>query len=83
MTFKTFSADEIWGVRKVCIEHMASMLKFLKYNETLKLNECFEFFKKCLVDANRWVKNQVLVQYGPIVHQIYLKIESIPENEKE
>ena len=61
LTFKTFSKDDIWGVRKVCIEHMANLIKYLSYKETLKLNECFDFFKNCLVDQNRWVKNQVLI----------------------
>ena len=25
-TFKTFNADEIWGVRKVCIENLANLI---------------------------------------------------------
>ena len=25
-TFKTFNNDEIWGVRKVCIENVASLM---------------------------------------------------------
>lgn len=36
---------------------MGNLIKYLKYTETIKLNECFEFFKNCLVDQNRWVKN--------------------------
>ena len=73
-TFKTFNNDEIWGVRKVCIENLANLLKYLKNDEIEKFNDCIDFFKRCLNDSNRWVKNQSLVQFGPIVHQIYLKI---------
>ena len=73
-----FSLDEIWGVRKVCVENMAELVKFLKNDESEKLNYCFKFFKKCLTDSNRWVKNQALIQFGPIVHQIYLKRKDLP-----
>lgn len=62
---------------------MGNLIKYLKYTETIKLNECFEFFKNCLVDQNRWVKNQVLIQYGPIVNELYLKIKELPEDAKE
>ena len=56
-TFLDFSKDEIWGVRKVCVENMAELIKYLKYDETDKLNYCFEFFQKSMNDTNRWVKN--------------------------
>ena len=56
-SFKTFNADEIWGVRKVCIENVANLMKYLKNDEIEKLNDCIEFFKRCLSDSNRWVKN--------------------------
>jgi hypothetical protein len=56
-TFMDFSLDEIWGVRKVCVENMSELIKYLKFDETEKLNYCFKFFKKCLTDSNRWVKN--------------------------
>lgn len=49
-------------------------MKYLKNDEIEKYNECIDFFKRCLNDSNRWVKNQSLVQFGPIIHQIYLKI---------
>jgi len=39
--FKTFINDEIWGVRKVCIENMTNLMKYLKYHETERLTECF------------------------------------------
>jgi hypothetical protein len=56
-TFLEFSKDEIWGVRKVCVENMAELIKYLKHDETEKLNYCFEFFQKSMNDTNRWVKN--------------------------
>ena len=56
-TFKTFNNDEIWGVRKVCIENLANLLKYLKNDEIDKFNDCIDFFKRCLNDSNRWVKN--------------------------
>ena len=79
--FKVFSADEVWGVRKACIEHMDKLVQHLHHDDEEKLEECLNFFKKCLTDSNRWVKNQALVQFGPIVHKIYLKYE--PEAPKE
>lgn len=54
------SKDELWGVRKVCIENMSELIKYLKYDEIEKLNYCFEFFKLSMIDSNRWVKNQAL-----------------------
>jgi hypothetical protein len=59
-TFTTFKEDEIQGVRKVCIENMSNIIKHLRNTEDTKLNECFEFFKKCLYDSNRQVKNTAL-----------------------
>ena len=35
--FYDFSLDEIWGVRKVCIENMADLIKYFKCDETDKL----------------------------------------------
>lgn len=77
-TFQQFNSDEIWGVRKVCIENLASMMKYLRYDDVSRITECIEFFKRCLHDTNRWVKNQALIQFGPIVHQIFLKLEQVP-----
>lgn len=82
-TFQKFNNDDIWGVRKVCIENLASLMKHLKYDDVQRITECIEFFKRCLNDSNRWVKNQALIQFGPIVHQIYLKIEQIPDANKD
>lgn len=82
-TFQLFNNDEIWGVRKVCIENLASLMKYLPYDDVQRITECIEFFKRCLNDANRWVKNQALIQFGPIVHQIFLKIEQVPDGNKD
>ena len=56
---------------------MSELLKYLKNDELEKLQYCFQFFKKCLTDSNRWVKNQALIQFGPIVHQIHLKRQEL------
>lgn len=82
-TFQQFNNDEIWGVRKVCIENLASLMKFIPYDDVQRITECIEFFKRCLNDSNRWVKNQALIQFGPIVHQIFLKIEQVPDANKD
>jgi hypothetical protein len=60
-TFLKFKDDEIWGVRKVCIEKLSSLIKCLKVEEFDKMKECVEFFKKSLVDTNKWVKTQALI----------------------
>ena len=52
-TFTAFRQDEIHGVRKVCIENMSNLIKHLQDDADQKLEECFEFFKKCLYDSNR------------------------------
>lgn len=54
-------------------------MKYLRHDDVQRITECIEFFKRCLNDANRWVKNQALIQFGPIVHQIFLKIEQVPD----
>ena len=36
-TFKEFNSDEVWGVRKVCIENLAKIVKHLNYKEDEKL----------------------------------------------
>ena len=61
LTFQQFNLDDIWGVRKVCIENLANLIKYLKPSEITKIQECVEFFKRCLNDSNRWVKNQSLI----------------------
>ena len=38
-TFKQFNQDEIWGVRKVCIENISNLVKYLK---PLTIFEIFE-----------------------------------------
>lgn len=60
-TFSKFNKDDIWGVRKVCIENLPNLVKYLKAEDIQRINECIEFFKRCLSDSNRWVKNQALV----------------------
>lgn len=37
-TFKDFNSDDIWGVRKVCIENLANLIKYLKVTEFEKLS---------------------------------------------
>ena len=42
-TFQQFNNDEIWGVRKVCIENLASLMKFIPYDDVQRITECIEF----------------------------------------
>ena len=56
-SFFDFSKDEIWGVRKVCVETMSELIKYLEFHEIEKFKYCFEFFQKSMNDSNRWVKN--------------------------
>ena len=73
--YQEFSKDEVWGVRKASIENTSLLIAQLKPDEVKIMKDCFQFFKKCLSDSNRWVKNQALQQFGPIVHEIFLKID--------
>lgn len=59
--FQTFVTDEIWGTRKAAIDCTADIIHHLKPDESDKLKDCFQFFKRCLYDSNRWVKNQALM----------------------
>ena len=36
-TFRSFNVDDIWGVRKVCIENLANLIKYLRPNEIQKM----------------------------------------------
>ena len=36
-TFKNFNSDDIWGVRKVCIEHMPDLIKYINATENDKI----------------------------------------------
>jgi hypothetical protein len=55
--FEKFTTDDIWGVRKVCMEHLKSIIETLKPDETKRLIVCIEFMKKCMADTSKWVKN--------------------------
>jgi hypothetical protein len=55
--FTDYYNDEIWGIRKVCIENMPQLVKHIQATDIERLNNCLEFFKRCLNDSNRWVKN--------------------------
>ena len=59
--FRALADDEMWAVRKVCIEQAGDMVKCLPAKETAKIKEVVEFFKRCLADANNWVKSQALL----------------------
>lgn len=80
--FTEYYSDEIWGIRKVCIENMPQLVKHIQATDGERLDQCIEFFKRCLHDSNRWVKNQALIQFGPFVHNIFLKIETSQNKEQ-
>jgi hypothetical protein len=41
--FSKFSKDEIWGVRKVCLEKTGEIIELFKDKETKQIKECLEF----------------------------------------
>ena len=53
-TFKTFNADEIWGVRKVCIENVANLMKYLKNDEIEKLNDEPSILTRFQIEMKNW-----------------------------
>jgi len=57
-TFMKFSLDDIWGVRKVCLERLHDLVKCIKPNDIQKLRQCLDFLQASLKDQSRWVKNQ-------------------------
>jgi len=54
--FDSFCKDEIWGVRKVCVENLQKMITLLKVSEIERMIECLDFLKSCLDDSSKWVK---------------------------
>lgn len=38
-TFDSFSKDEVWGVRKVCLEHLPSVVSLLDKTELAKIED--------------------------------------------
>jgi hypothetical protein len=43
-SFVQFTKDEVWGVRKTCIESLPKIVPLLKISETEKFSECVNFF---------------------------------------
>lgn len=80
-TYMTFSADGIWGVRRVCIELLPDFLEKIKETETEKLIAGLDFLQRSFTDDSRWVKNQAFLQFGKAVHAVYLKAQK-PNAEK-
>lgn len=55
--FIKFSTDDIWGVRKVCVEKLKDLIILLKYTEYERLKECVTFLNLCFNDTSKWVKS--------------------------
>ena len=55
--FLQFTKDDIWGVRKVCVELTMPILKLVKNDDFENIKECVDFMEKSLNDSSRWVKN--------------------------
>ena len=55
--FIKFTQDDIWGVKKVCVEKLQDFLKLIKPQEISKLQSCVLFLQASLNDSSRWVKN--------------------------
>ena len=72
-TFMKFSLDDIWGVRKVCLERLHDLVKCVKPFDIQKLRQCLDFLQSSLTDQSRWVKNQAFQLFGIITNEIYEK----------
>ena len=49
-TFMKFSLDDIWGVRKVCLERLHDLVKCIKPVDLQKLRQCLDFLQSSLTD---------------------------------
>ena len=72
-TFMKFSLDDIWGVRKVCLERLHDLVKCIKPFDIQKLRQCLDFLQSSLTDQSRWVKNQAFQLFGIITNEIFEK----------
>ena len=72
-TFMKFSLDDIWGVRKVCLERLHDLVKCIKPVDLQKLRQCLDFLQSSLTDQSRWVKNQAFQLFGIITNEIFEK----------
>lgn len=72
-TFMRFAHDDIWGVRKVCLEKLHDLVKLLQASDVPKLRQCLDFLTSSLTDASRWVKNQAFHLFGMITNEIQVK----------
>jgi hypothetical protein len=70
-TFMKFAHDDIWGVRKVCLERLHDVVKKLEVKDAIKLRQCLEFLTISLSDTSRWVRNQAFQFFGVITDEIY------------
>ena len=57
-TFKVFSTDCIWGVRKLCLEVCPAVIEKLNSSETERLSFCLQFLETSLSDESKWVRSQ-------------------------
>jgi len=57
-TFVEYCSDEIWGVRRVCLEILPEIIKLLQPTETTSMIKLIDFVKKSFTDSSKWVKNQ-------------------------
>jgi len=66
--FVEFSADGIWGVRKVCIEKLADIMRLVK-DDTPKRVSLLNFLSKSLNDQNKWVKTAAYSVFGEVIYE--------------
>jgi hypothetical protein len=70
-TFMKFALDDIWGVRKVCLERLHDLVKSIGEGDSQKLRQSLDFLQASLSDASRWVKNQAFSLFGVVAHEIH------------
>jgi replication fork clamp-binding protein CrfC len=59
-SFKSQSSDQSKEIKKSIDsmnKNISNLVKYLKYDDVSRINDCIDFFKRCLNDSNRWVKN--------------------------
>ena len=55
-TFKVFSTDCVYGVRKMCLDVLPPLIEKLDTNETERLSFCLDFLATSLNDESKHVR---------------------------
>ena len=64
--YLTLCKDDIWGVRKACVEHMCEVSKGV--TREVRNTQLLEMFKQLVDDQSRWVKVGSYQNLGGFIH---------------